>query len=139
MPRLNRRRVLYDDGSPLPSLEEVMRTRVESDPTEWLDFNFPVGPRLLVNEKKLTPRFRIIRSLLLRGSRVADFIWWLGGETAGGGKPTSRNARFMVNTLRRFCRRTGWGIEVRTNSRSARLFLVRPPLTTPEQRGMVSP
>lgn len=121
-----KKRVIYDDGTPLPSVDEVMKVRVESDPTEWLDFNFPAGPRLLVDEKQLTPRFRIIRMLLLKGSRVADFIWWLGGYTWGRGRPTSRNSRLMVNTLRRFCRRTGYGIQVRKNTRSARLYLVKP-------------
>lgn len=123
---MQKKRVIYDDGTPLPDVDAIMSVRVEQDPTEWLDFNFPVGPRLLVDEKKLTPRFRVIRSLLLKGSRVADFIWWLGGRTWGRGRRTSRNSRLLVNTLRRFCRRTGYGIEVRTNSRSARLFLVRP-------------
>lgn len=124
-----KKRVIYDDGTPLPSLEEVMKVRVESDPTEWRDYNFPVGKRLLVPPEQLTPRFALIRRLLRRktGARVADLCWWLRGVTAGGGKPTSGDPRLLLTALRRFCRRTGYGIEVRRNSRSAWLHLVEPP------------
>jgi hypothetical protein len=120
--------VIYDDGTPLPDIGEVMTTRrvQEQDPTEWLDFNFPVGKRVLIPPKEMMPRMRLFYRLLLQGSRVADILWWTGGPNEGMGRPSTRDPRLLIHALRRFCRRTGFGIQVRKNKRSARLYLLRP-------------